>query len=232
MSFRTRYLFLLFLWCAGCSGLELPETTTRLDPETLEQPAKQPRVQILVTYNGPMSTHAALRLEYPRRAPLFWDPAGLYGSQPDEAEHTTRTVAVQRNNDLIWHEAPTLPAYWDFVVTTGDTAMEVLEWPLSEKRAEELYELLVASAQGDGSTTGFSTKTTEPLCAIAVSDFLRRFGRGIVQVPDSYLFPTSLAEQLRKQKPTRILIFSTEAPLVEYRTKENSELRNLDISDG
>lgn len=208
---------LLFLLCgSGCAGLAVPETPgTERTPVQLEPGDGSSRLQVLVTYNGAISTHAAIRLAHPGRGTLFWDPAGLYGETELADSGSLLVNGVARHNDVIWERAPSLHSYWRFAETTGDTAMEVLEWRLSDSRAERLYETLVAGARPGGSN-GFATDTAEPFCAIAVSDFLERYGSGIVQVSESYLFPTSLAEQLRTQNPDRILIFSTEQPPMEY----------------
>lgn len=209
--------FWLVIGLSGCSGLVAPEAPGV--QKTVEELAAAPggaRLQILITYNGTISTHAALRLEDPGRSTLFWDPAGLFGRPPSAQNDAASAVIVPRHNDVIWSGAPTLPAYWQFAEFTGDTAMEVLEWNLSDAQAEDLYVTLVQAAQ-PGGAAGFGTATTEPFCAIAVSEFLRRFASGVVAVPETYLFPTSLAEQLRTQNPDRVVVFTNDQPPVEYR---------------
>lgn len=210
-----------FFGLLGCSGLVVPETPAiRRTVEQLEAPLAQPWLQVLITYNGPISTHAALRLEHPARSLLFWDPAGRFG-KPSPENGAAPGIILPRHNDVIRNQAATLPAYWKFVETTGDTAMEVLGWTLSESQADKLYRALTRAAQPEGGN-GFSTVTTEPLCAIAVSDFLHRFGAGVVQVQESYLFPASLAEQLRTQNPDSIVVFVSDEPPREFRPLEKT----------
>ena len=208
---------LISLYLSGCAGLAVPETPgTERTSEQLAARGGTSLLQVLITYNGVLSTHAAVRLEQAGRGSLFWDPAGLYGQADADEVGYPLVNGVQRHNDVIWERAPTLPTYWRFAETTGDTAMEVFEWSLSDAQAQMLYDTLAAGARLGGSN-GFATDTSEPFCAIAVSDFLHRYGQGIVRVSESYLWPTSLAEQLRTQSPDRILIFSNAGLPMEYR---------------
>lgn len=220
-SVSAVWVLLLALVLGGCSGLSLPDQPGKLLGEReLNAVPEGSALQVIVTYSGMASTHAALRLVHFERGVLFWDPAGIYGLDED---HELDRTDVARTNDVIGEGAPDLGSYWKFALETGDSGMEVLEWTLTRERAEDLYQRLLNGARLGEGTIDFNTDVTAPFCALAVSDFLKRFGGDLVRVPGLYLFPTGLAEVLRAQNPHRILIFlRTESPM-EFRAMERPD---------
>jgi hypothetical protein len=208
---------------AGKQGVKLSFTD-------IEQSAPEPRLQIIVTYNDSRSTHSALRLEHPKRGTLFWDPGGVYGTVTEPGEYGWTKVAARRKNDLILADAPTLPTYWRFAVSTHDTAMEVLEWVLTEQRADEFYEILFSGAQDRGRPDGFTTDSAAFYCSLDLSDFPRQYGRGIATADKSYFWPSNLANHLRAQTPHRTLVFSIDEPSATYVAMRRRNPSNLSRS--
>lgn len=187
-----------------------------LEAHELERASGEPGLQIIVTYNGLFSTHAALRLVHHKRGVLFWDPAGVYGV--GDADHgVSDAEGITRANDLIVENAPDLRQYWSFALGTGDSGLEVLEWRLTRERAEELYESLLGGAGIGEKFVDFHTDATAPLCAWVLSDFLQRFAGDLMRVPELYFSPASLARALRSQTPRRVLIFLRGGTLLEFR---------------
>jgi hypothetical protein len=109
-----------------------------------------------------------------------------------------------------------LPIYWRFAVSTEDTAMEVLEWILTEQRADAFHQILISGAQDSGRTDGFTTDSAPFYCSISLSEFLMRYGRGLATADKSYFWPSSLAGHLRAQQPHRVLVFSTDEPKATF----------------
>ena len=208
-------LLLTMLAACGSNAIDLKQGD-RLSFGKIDQPAATPRLQIIVTYSDQRSTHAALRLEHPTRGSLFWDPAGNYGTVTEYDDATWNSPPVQRKNDLIERHVPSLSTYWRYAVATEDTAMEVLEWTLSEKRAGEIFDVLVAGAEQDGSAGKFSTRTAAPYCSAVLSEFFQRHGVGLATVDQSYIWPSDLADHLRPQNHHRRLVYSTDEPKTVY----------------
>jgi hypothetical protein len=204
-------LLLTLLAACGSNGIDLKQGD-RYSFRQIDQPAATPRLQIIVTYSDQRSTHAALRLVHPTRGDLFWDPAGNYGVVALEDGTGWQSPLVHRNNDLIATDVPSLSAYWRYAVATEDTAMEILEWTLSENRAGEIYDILLAGARDGGTADRFRTRTTAPYCSVSLSEFFQLYGKGLATVKDSYIWPSDLADDLRTQHPHRRLVYAIDAP--------------------
>lgn len=208
-------LLLTVLAACGSNAIDLQQGD-RHSFDRIDRPAATPRLQLIVTYSDQRSTHAALRLEHPWRGALFWDPAGNYGIVTKNDDAAWKSPPVRRQNDLIKSHVPSLSTYWRYAVATEDTAMEVLEWTLTEKRAAEIFDVLQSGAQEGRTAEEFSTKTAPPYCSAALSDFFRQFGAGLVTVADSYIWPSDLADHLRDQHPHRRLVYSKDEPKFVY----------------
>lgn len=216
----SRILFMgIFLAQVACANFTLPNGSPReLARSALETAPHLSKVQIIVTYSGQLSTHAALRLENTHIGPVFWDPAGIYGVPSHGGEDTPVIENIDRVNDLVLKNVPNLLAYWDFALATGDSSMEVLEWNLSVEEADEIYRILLSGAGLNGHRMNFHTSTTAPFCSIALSDFLQRFGKSFVTLRSRHLLPHNLAAELRSQNPDRILLFRRDRRPLEYIT--------------
>ncbi len=211
---------LLLTLLVACGGNSFDRKQgVRLSVTDIEQAVSQPKLQIIVTYNGSMSTHAALRLEHPKRGSLFWDPGGGYGlSTVRDGDGWTELSMrpAHRKNDLFQADAPSLPSYWRFAVLTDETAMVVLEWVLTEQRADQFHQILLSGAQDGGRPDGFTTDSAPLFCAVALSEFLRQYGQGLATADKNYFWPSDLADHLRAQRPSRTLVFSIDEPKATY----------------
>ena len=224
---RTVAVLLITLLGACATQSFVKKQGVKIGFTEIEQSAGKPRLQIVITYNDSRSTHSALRLDHPKRGTLFWDPGGAYGKNTDPDRYGWTKVAVRRKNDLVQADTPSLPAYWRFAVSTEDTAMEVLEWILTERRADEFYEILVSGAQDGGRPDGFTTDSAPFYCSISLSDFLRRYGQGLATADKNYFWPSNLAGHLRAQYPHRTLVFSTDEPKATFVSTRAASPSNL-----
>lgn len=213
---RSVISILLFVLLAACAG-DPPAMTqgVRLGIGDIERGAGQSRLQIIITYKGAESTHAALRLEHAGRGTLFWDPGGGYGLATAEDRNGWEELpmpAANRKNDLFLADAPSLRSYWRFSRLTDDTAMEVFEWVLTAERADALHKILLSGARDGGRADGFATKSAPLFCAVSISEFLRKYGRGLATTDENHFWPSDLAARIRAQTPHRTLVFSLDDP--------------------
>ena len=183
------------------------------------QPVSQrldtPRLQILIMYSGLSSSHTALRLVQPGHAVLLWDPAGDY-ARFDADNVFWRGTTPRRIRDLISHQPPDLEIYIKFRWELDDTSVEVFEWDISPALANHFATILREGTDDSHPAGRFSSLTWPALCTVAVSDFLQRFAKPVLQIQDWYFFPHNLAKVLYTQNPHRVRIFTPDQPQIEY----------------
>ena len=173
-----------------------------------------PRLQVLVVYGRPFSSHTALRLVLTEDDVVFWDPAGDYG-RFDEAMHVEFgpfPLPVNRPGDILVGQTPDLGTYAQFRWALEDSSLVVFEWDVSPNTARRLREVLLHGTDGSHPAGSFSTWTFPVFCANATADFLRRFAGPTVQLTDWYVWPQSLAKALYAQPPSRVRVLVPHEP--------------------
>ena len=207
-------LLSLVLFSTGCSFTHI----AYLSDHWMEQPQglypasvhyQRPTLQVIITYDGPLSSHAALRLAAEHGNVTFWDPAGAYGLRSSSEDSTGKPgdSPIIRVKDLIMSRVPDIPEYIQFRWEVGDVTVEVYEWDLPLLEAKRLEEVLRKGTNGMGIATDFHTETAPAFCTVAISQFLRRFAGRIMNLTDWYLWPHNLAQALLHQAPARIRVF-------------------------
>lgn len=171
---------------------------TSINMKPITDGPNQPLLQVIIVYGPAWCHHTALRLECPDRPVLFWDPGGSYGIS--DAEDV-------RSKDLIRINPPDLETYLQFTWKHSSQEVEVFEWDLTTKEAQELYDVLLYGTGKDHPAGRFNTFTIGLFCSAAVSDFLHRFAKKTMNVPKSFFFPHDLARVLYTQSPKRVLVF-------------------------
>jgi hypothetical protein len=190
----------------------LPDNWKRHAPglERVSEPQHTPQLQVLIMYSGLSSSHSALRLVENHEHVVVWDPAGDYarfeGGSVLEGEANAQPP--RRMRDLIMRDPPPLDTYIQFRWSLDDTSVEVFEWDLSPIKAEHLRDILVKGTDESHPAGSFSTLTWPALCTVAMSDFLERFAKPILHISDWYLFPHNLSQELYRQAPDRVRIFT------------------------
>ena len=169
------------------------------------------RLQIIVTYDGAVSSHSALRLEVDKYQVTFWDPAGAYGLVGYIKDNQGKHIRPygKRNKDIVTTHIPTIPAYMNFRWFVGDSSVEVFEWNLPRHQAEDLQTVLLMNGNGEEpqSADRFQTETAPAFCSMAISEFLQRFASPTISLKDSYLWPHNLAGALLQQSPSKVRVF-------------------------
>jgi hypothetical protein len=169
-----------------------------IDMKSVADPPGQPLLQVIIVYGDLWSHHTALRLAYPDRPVLFWDPGGGYGVDlPEDV----------RNKDLIRINPPDLETYVRHIWRLSSLEVEVFEWDLKPEAARDLYDVLLNGTDKNHPAGRFRTTTMGLFCTVAVSDFLRRFAGKTLTVPRSFFLPEHLARVLYTQSPKRVLAF-------------------------
>jgi hypothetical protein len=194
----THTQFLSDHWVAQSSGLHLVSTNPRPS-----------RLQVIITYDGPLSSHSALRLESENENVTFWDPAGAYGLVghfTDQQGNRIRPYGT-RHRDIVVTHIPDIPTYMKFRWFVGDSSVEIFEWDLPTQQTEELREILLKETDETHSQGEFHTETTPAFCSMAISDFLLRFAKPSIHLTNTYLWPHNLGEALLEESPSRIRIF-------------------------
>jgi hypothetical protein len=171
---------------------------TRIDLKSVADPPNQSLLQVIIIYGYWWSHHTALRLVYPSRPVLFWDPGGSYG--------TTFSKDV-RSKDLIKINPPDLETYLQHIWHFSSVEVEVFEWDVKPEDALELYDVLLKGTDKNHPAGRFTTATMGFFCSVAVSDFLHRFASKTLTVPRSFFLPEDLARVLYTQSPKRVLAF-------------------------
>jgi hypothetical protein len=208
------HVLLVLLLLTGCSTTH----NTFLSEHWIAQTAPShlistysapPRLQIIITYDGLLSSHSALRLESDKENVTFWDPAGAYGLVGHVTDPNGQIIKPygQRVKDIVITNIPDIPSYMQFRWYVGDSSVEIFEWDLSSKQTESLREVLQKETDVTHPLGEFHTETAPAFCSMAISDFLKRFGTLIMQLPDTYLWPHNLGEALLAQSPSRVRVF-------------------------
>jgi hypothetical protein len=174
-------------WIGTCTELEI-----------LNNRPEKARLQVIIASGVIWDNHTALRLVTPGKPVVFWDPGGGYGTAPGDDV---------RRKDLIVVNPPDLETYLPFRWENYDAAVEIFEWDLEPAYANELYEILTRGADDNHPAGRFSTRSMGLMCSIAVSDFLSRFATELMDVPDTFFWPHTLARVLYTQSPDRVLVF-------------------------
>jgi hypothetical protein len=217
---RALLALAVVLAAGGCVLSPAPFRPAAWSERSVEAPLPaappSPRLQVIVSYGGLMSSHTALRLEASEGRVVFWDPAGDYGRLTLEINPRFAGAArpVPRVADRL-RDPPTLDAYLEFRWAMDDVGVEVFEWDLAPAHAEALREALLGRGRDPWGRT-FSTLTAAPLCTVATGRFLERYGPPAVPLRGTYFFPHSLARALYSARPTRVLIFEPERAVRLY----------------
>ena len=185
-------------------------------PASFSHPS--PTLQIIITYDGPLSSHAALRLVNHLGTVTFWDPAGGYGLHPlhTELAGTQLKPNIIRVKDVVVEPAPDLPTYVQFRWAVGDLTVEVFEWDVSSSDAQRFQAILREGIEAPDRVPEFFTETTPAFCTVAISEFLQRFAGPTLTLSDWYLWPHNLAQALIGQRPSRIRVFRQNQPESTY----------------
>lgn len=208
--------FLFFLQClfSGCATTH----TQFLSEHWVERAQAFPlafghsnpsRLQVIITYDGPLSSHSALRLVSDDQIVTFWDPAGAYGLFGHIIDHNGTPISPygKREKDIVLTHIPDIPTYIRFRWLVGDSSVEIFEWDLPPQQIHSLQEVLHTGTNTSHPKGEFHTETAPAFCAIAISDFLQRFGTPTITLSESYLWPHNLGEALLDQSPSRIRLF-------------------------
>jgi len=171
---------------------------TPVDLKSVADNPNQPLLQVIIVYGPAWCHHSALRLVYPDRPVLFWDPGGSYGIFHQEDI---------RSKDLILTSPPDLESYLQFTWIYSSVEVEVFEWDLKIEHAREMYDVLLKGTDKNHPAGRFTTPTMGGFCTVALSDFLHRFATKTMTVPKSFFFPHDLAQVLYTQSPKRVLAF-------------------------
>ncbi len=214
LSHVKRFLLLTLIFLSGCS------TTHRqyLSDHWVSQPqalhlvsanSRTSRLQVIIMYDGSLSSHSALRLESENGNVTFWDPAGAYGL----VGHITDAHGIpirpygKRVKDIVITHIPDIPTYMRFRWLVGDSSVEIFEWDLPHEQTKELREVLRMGTEENHPKGEFHTETAPAFCSIAISNFLQRFVTPTLTLADTYLWPHNLAEALLDYSPSRVRVF-------------------------
>ncbi|MEM9915699.1 MAG: hypothetical protein AAF911_12125 [Planctomycetota bacterium] len=209
-------LLLALLLGTGCrSGSVVPDGWG-IDPAAAATPAEAwqaeaqaqrddaPRLQVFIHYAHTHGSHVAVRVTTPDQPAVFWDPGGAYGMTKP---------AYGRKHDIILDAPPDLPTWWSYRQKwLNEPFLYVFEWDLEAPQARAMRHALLDGATHGRSAEEFQTVRTPGLCVIAVSDFLRTYGPPHISPKlRSNFWPNTLALQLWRQQPTRVLRYEGEA---------------------
>ena len=214
LSHVKRFLLLTLIFLSGCS------TTHRqyLSDHWVSQPqvlhlvsanTRASRLQVIVTYDGSLSSHSALRLESENGNVTFWDPAGAYGLVGHITDQHGKPIKPygKRAKDIVITHIPDIPTYMKFRWLVGDSSVEIFEWDLPNQQTKELREVLQMETDETHPKGEFHTETAPAFCSIAISNFLQRFVTPTLTLADTYLWPHNLAEALLDYSPSRVRVF-------------------------
>ncbi len=204
-----------FLFLSGCVATHtqyfkdhwVSQTAT---PPLLATTSNASRLQIIITYDGQVSSHSALRLISANEHVTFWDPAGAYGLVghfTDQQGNRIRPYG-KRRKDIVLTHIPDVPTYLNFRWFVGDSSVEIFEWDLETEETEKLREILEKETDESHPEGEFHTETTPAFCSMAISDFLIRFTKPSISLTSKYLWPHNLGEALLEQSPSRVRVFN------------------------
>lgn len=205
----------------GCTHTHRPLISPPYQASNYETSRPTPlsdAIQIITTRSPLFYSHSAVRILYKNQT-LFWDPAGTYGleyERPAYYKDNPLPKGFYRIEDLITQGSPNLPLYWRYSIFTGDNAMEVFEWKLTEEQAKYYYNLLYKGATQRNNKLDFITQESATICSSAVSSFLQRFGGKIIPLHEHYTLPHGLAHALHALKPDRIYYFEADNPAIIF----------------
>ncbi|MAE61816.1 MAG: hypothetical protein CMJ49_10735 [Planctomycetaceae bacterium] len=192
---------------AGChfSGQPIPKDwiTTAAEAADVQDPPDTPTLQVIICYGTLTSNHGCLRLTFPDRNTLFWDPGGYIYEEP----HYNRQHDVVRNN------APSLIDYWHLRRGEfGEPTMAAYEWTLSREDASLMYHVLYHGKAANLPDGKFDPDLPGLFCSIGVSRFLERYGEPYLDMPKGWWTPHGLAKHLLSQNPRRLIVFKRGKP--------------------
>ena len=205
-NFKTKGVTtLLFFICLVTACVHAPAAyrpnnwvNHSIDLKSVADPPGQSLLQVIIVYGHWWSHHTALRLVYPDRPVLFWDPGGGYGvGFPEDV----------RSKDLIRINPPDLETYLQHIWQLSSLEVELFEWDLKPEEARDLYDVLLNGTDKNHPAGWFTTTTMGFFCTAAVSDFLRRFVPKTLTVSRTFFLPEHLAQALYTQSPKRVLAF-------------------------
>jgi hypothetical protein len=188
-------------------GLECNEKSLEDNPE-------QSKLHVMVMYRGTSCVHTTLRVYCRSKGPLFWDPAGSFASRHRYAGQARRYMRYDapvnegpvRENDVLVEKGPSLNQYLDWRKRIDTDAVEIFEFNISDEQAEEIWTVIRYGTKRSHPKGRFSTNAMGGLCGLSVAKYLHRFAEDIVKV-DTVWHPHSLAEQLYKEKPDRVIVY-------------------------
>jgi len=210
--FRLLFFILFVLSSSACTHLHknLMSSDYKLQ-ETTNLKTVHPKIQIIITRGPFYFTHSAIRIKSNKRV-LFWDPSGSYAGEEHESyykEHPLNKNFLKKNA-LVIRGVPDLATYWLFAQYTDDLGMEIFEWPLTDELALQYQNVLLAGANEGENEYDFSSQDSFLLCSSALSRFLIRFTDKTIKLNETFFFPDSLAHELYKLKPDRVILFEKE----------------------
>lgn len=211
-----KILLLIALLLSGCTTtthtqflsdhwVAQPDTVHNVSAHT-----ETSRLQIIITYDGPLSSHSALRLQSDNGNVTFWDPAGAYGLVGHFTDRQGNRIRPygKRHRDIVVTHIPDIPTYMKFRWFVGDSSVEIFEWDLGTEETNSLREILEKETDENHPEGEFHTETTPAFCSMAISDFLIRFTKPSISLTSTYLWPHSLGEALLEQSPSRVRVFT------------------------
>ena len=225
------FLFLSSEFLAGCVVGPAPHLPQGWISHSVGTPIfienTKSKLQVFITYAGFEPSHSALRLIASNGDAIFWDPGGDYGRFDDEwdAQYGPLPEGIQRKNDLILTHPPNVETFTRWRWTLHDTSVEVFEWELSELRVQELRDILVKGTDATHPAGSFSSWTFPLFCTMATSDFLRRFASPMIQLPERYFFPDTLAQALYTQSPSRVRVSTVDGQQMVYFPSDPTSVR-------
>jgi len=195
--------------------------------KSLEDNSKQSKLHVMIMYRGASCVHTALRVYCRSNGSLFWDPAGGFASCHRYAGQARRYRRYEapvnegpvRENDVLVEKAPSLNQYLDWRKRIDTHAVEIFEFNISDEQAEEIWTIIRYGTKRSHPKGRFSTNAMVGLCGLSVAKYLHRFAEDIVKV-DVVWHPHSLAKQLYKENPDRVIIYRDEQ-LSYYIPSEN-----------
>ncbi|WP_454060965.1 hypothetical protein [Candidatus Nitrospira salsa] len=229
---NTVLIFFQIAMLSGCvvgPAPYLPHDWISHSHELIDGPnqSTRARLQVFITYSGLETSHSALRLVTSKGQVIFWDPGGDYGRFDDDwdAEHGSFPEGTRRGNDLILANPPTVDSFAHWRWTLHDTSLEVFEWDLADLQARQLRQVLLYGTDDTHPAGSFSTWTYPMFCTMATSDFLKRFASPMIQLPQQYFFPDTLAKALYTQSPSRVHVYTQDGTKAVYSSPGPTSVR-------